>query len=83
MAVSRSSPAAGFVRELEMRLGRHLLLALAALPCACDSQADSSYLGEPLITLPGYVASAGAAGSCFPQAASIASITQRLRTRID
>jgi len=61
MAVSRSFPAAGFVRESEMRLGRQLLLALAALPCACDSQADSSYLGEPLITLPGYVASAGAA----------------------
>jgi hypothetical protein len=50
-----------FVRELEMRLGRQLLLALAVVPCACDSQADSSYLGEPLITLPGYVASAGAA----------------------
>jgi hypothetical protein len=44
-----------------MRPGRQLLLALAVLPFACDSQADSSYLGEPLITLPGYVASAGAA----------------------
>jgi len=44
-----------------MPFGRHLLLALAPLLCACDSQADSSYPGEPLITLPGYVASAGAA----------------------
>jgi len=38
-----------------------LLFALAVLPCACAPQADSSYLGEPLITLPGYVASAGPA----------------------
>jgi len=44
-----------------MPFSRHLLLALAILACACDPQADSSYLGEPLITLPGYVASAGAA----------------------
>src|SRR5262249_14702683 len=28
---------------------------------ACDPQASSEYLGEPLITLPGYVASAGPA----------------------
>jgi hypothetical protein len=44
-----------------MRSGRHLPLAITALVCACDSQADSGYLGEPLITLPGYVKSAGAA----------------------
>jgi len=44
-----------------VRFSRQLLLALAVLPCACDPQADSSYLGEPLITLPGYVASAGPA----------------------
>ena len=33
-----------------MRIRRHLLPALAALACACDPQADSAYLGEPLIT---------------------------------
>src|SRR5207253_2543411 len=34
-------------------------LALAALPGACDPQADASYLGEPLVTLQGHVASSG------------------------
>ncbi len=45
-----------------MRTGRHSSLAIATLLLyACDPQADSDYLGEPLITLPGYVASAGPA----------------------
>ena len=45
-----------------MRVSRQLLLlALTVLPWACDPQADSDYLGQPLITLPGYVASAGPA----------------------
>ena len=35
------------------------LIALAALSCACDPQADGGYLGEPLASFPGYVASAG------------------------
>ena len=43
-----------------MRSVRQIPLAVALL-CACDPQADSEYLGEPLITLPGYVASAGPA----------------------
>jgi len=38
-----------------MRVGRHLLLILAALGESCDPQAGSDYLGEPLISLPGYV----------------------------
>jgi len=38
---------------------RPWLIALAALSCACDSQADGGYLGEPLASFPGYVASAG------------------------
>ncbi|HYY51799.1 MAG TPA: hypothetical protein VE755_02950 [Myxococcales bacterium] len=38
-----------------------MLLALTALAGSCDPQADSDYLGEPLITLPGYVKSAGPA----------------------
>ena len=38
-----------------------MLLALAALCASCDPQADSDYLGEPLISLPGYVKSAGPA----------------------
>jgi hypothetical protein len=44
-----------------MRVGRQLLLVLAALAGSCDPQADSEYLGEPLISLPGYVKSAGPA----------------------
>ena len=44
-----------------MRHCRPLLLALAALSGSCDPQADSDYLGEPLISLPGYVKSAGPA----------------------
>jgi hypothetical protein len=44
-----------------VRTCRQWLPALAALLCACDPQADSDYLGEPLITLPGYVASSGPA----------------------
>src|SRR5437870_13721775 len=44
-----------------MRLVRQLPLPLAAPPRPCDPRPDSSSLGEPLITCPGYVASAGAA----------------------
>ena len=44
-----------------MRAGRQLLLALVALAGSCDPQADSDYLGDPLISLPGYVKSAGPA----------------------
>ncbi len=34
-------------------------IALAALLCACDPQADTGYLGEPLMTLQGHVTSSG------------------------
>src|SRR6267378_1793096 len=34
-------------------------IALAALLCACDPQADPGYLGEPLMTLQGHVTSSG------------------------
>src|SRR6059058_2217056 len=44
-----------------MRSTRHPLLALAALACACDSQADGKYLGEPLASFDGYVSRAGVA----------------------
>jgi len=44
-----------------MQSSRHSLLALAALSCACDPQADGSYLGEPLATFQGYVSNAGVA----------------------
>jgi hypothetical protein len=42
-----------------MPSNRQSLLALAALSCACDPQAPGSYLGEPLASFQGYVASAG------------------------
>ena len=42
-----------------MPSNRRSLIALAALSCACDPQADGGYLGEPLASFPGYVASAG------------------------
>ena len=42
-----------------MRAGRQLVFALAALAGSCDPQANSDYLGEPLISLPGYVKSTG------------------------
>lgn len=42
-----------------MRSTRLSLLALAAL--SCDPQADANYLGEPLVTLQGYVTRAGVA----------------------
>src|SRR5438067_1768327 len=35
------------------------LLAVGVLCCACDAQADASYLGEPLVTLQGHVTSSG------------------------
>src|SRR5947209_14158059 len=44
-----------------MRSTRHPLLALAALACACDPQADGKYLGEPLASFDGYVSRAGVA----------------------
>src|ERR1700682_6761177 len=42
-----------------MRLTRCSRLALAALLYACDPQADTGYLGEPLMTLQGHVTSSG------------------------
>jgi hypothetical protein len=42
-----------------MPSNRQSLLALAALWCACDPQAPGSYLGEPLASFQGYVASSG------------------------
>src|SRR5258707_14099713 len=45
-----------------MPSNRRSLIALAALCCACDPQAGGGYLGEPLASFPGYVASAGVGG---------------------
>jgi hypothetical protein len=45
-----------------MPSNRRSLIALAALSCACDPQADGDYRGEPLASFPGYVASAGVGG---------------------
>jgi len=42
-----------------MRLTRCSRLALAALLWACDPQADTGYLGEPLMTFQGHVTSSG------------------------
>jgi hypothetical protein len=60
MAGSRSSRSkASLVQEHPMPSNRQSLFALAALSCACDSQAGGGYLGEPLASFPGYVSSAG------------------------
>jgi hypothetical protein len=45
-----------------MPSNRRSLIPLAALCCACDPQAGGGYLGEPLASFPGYVASAGVGG---------------------
>jgi hypothetical protein len=45
-----------------MPSNRRSLIALAALSCACDPQADGGYVGEPLASFPGYVATAGVGG---------------------
>lgn len=44
-----------------MRSVRPFLNALVALSWACDPQADRGYLGQPLLTLQGHVATAGPA----------------------